>query len=105
MGAKQHAVKLPFLPDSATPNEVRKYLELTLISKHDASPAQAKDIASRWGFGRGYDLRVTGLAQFEELFGKDVGSYLHRSIYQQRVEDWQASFNGHYYYCGLIRRL
>lgn len=99
MSARQHAMKLQFPPDSATPNEVRRYIELTLVDKHDATPEEASEIASRWGFGRGYDFRKTDSHAFSQLFSIDVGPYLHRTVYQHQTDDWDEAFQGRCYYC------
>lgn len=75
-----------------------------LISKHDATPEQAKELAACWGFGRGYDLRNSYLRQFNELFGKNVGPYLYQSVYEQRMQEWETTSSGYYCYCTLIQK-
>lgn len=76
-------------PSLAGPNAVRAYLTSILISKHDAAPERAQQIAGLWELGCPNDLRHASLERFKELFGKEVGTILFRTVQEEiRTEYW-----------------
>ena len=99
MSDKRYHEVLKFPPKTATPNDIRKYVERTLITKHDTDQAFATEVASRWGIGRGVDFRNGSLLRFNKTFGEDVGPYLYRTIRDHKMAEWEATPFAKYYYC------
>lgn len=99
MSDKRYRENLKFPPKTATPNDVRKYVERTLITKHDTTQAFATEVAGRWGIGRGADFRNASLMRFNKTFGEEVGPYLHRTIREHEMDEWEATRFAGYYYC------
>ncbi|KAM3429978.1 hypothetical protein MY4824_007961 [Beauveria thailandica] len=82
------------LPDrSATPKRVREYLAQTLTAKHDVPPDQATELALRWKYGRGSDLRDKG-SDMTSLFGTILGRSLFNSVREDEYLEWRQSIAG-----------
>lgn len=99
MSDKRYQENLKFPSRNATPNDIRKYVERTLITKHDTTQAFATEVAGRWGIGRGADFRTASLLRFNKTFGDDVGPYLYRTIRDHKMEEWEATPLAGCYYC------
>ena len=90
----------PKLPaSSAGPNEVRAYIAEVLMSKQDATPDVAEEIANLWRLGRGSELRDASVKAFKAIFGDYNGWFLFRIVHEDVVEDWQQSTIGVISYC------
>ncbi|KAM3449293.1 hypothetical protein MY3296_007069 [Beauveria thailandica] len=96
------------LPDrSATPKRVREYLAQTLTAKHDVPPDRATELALRWKYGRGSDLRDTD-SDMTSLFGTILGRSLFNSVREDEYLEWRQSIAGvlyHYATFGAILAL
>lgn len=86
-------------PPSAGPSQVREYISHILISKHDATPDLALQIANRWQLGRPIDLRLADLNYFNHVFGHEAGLFLFRTVREDAREEWYASPMGIVCYC------
>lgn len=88
------------LPDrSATPRRVREYIAQTLISNHDVPPDQAEELALRWEYGRGSDLRDAKVDCLNRMFDNSLGRYLFNSVREDELLEWKQSAAGVIYRC------
>lgn len=88
------------LPSFVTgPNEVRAYLTRILVSKHDATPDIAQQIANKWGLGRPGDLRLASERYFDRVFGSEIGTFIFRTVQEDIQAEWYASVPGMLTYC------
>ncbi|KAL5358452.1 hypothetical protein BJX96DRAFT_146628 [Aspergillus floccosus] len=85
---------MPLPPLAAGPNEVRAYITRILVSKHDAAPELAQQIASQWTLGRPGDLRRAGVKYFDQVFGSDIGTFLFRTVQEDIRAEWDKSLPG-----------
>ena len=90
----------PRLPaTSAGPQEVRKYISQTLVSKHHTAPEFADNVAGQWQLGRGSDLQKRTSKHFEKIFGVDIGLYLFECVREDKDQDFQQSMTGIFVGC------
>lgn len=79
-------------PDrAATPKQVRAYLTQALIAKHDVPPDQAKELASRWEYGRGSDLHNARVPFLKEILGDSLGPYFMGTLQDDLFREWRQS--------------
>lgn len=83
--SKQVQPTLP--PPSASVNEVREYIKITLIVKYNTSQEYADEIAMKWTLGRGWTLREYSESDFRRCFGPEIGLSLHRAVKEARKVD------------------
>ncbi|PYH48635.1 uncharacterized protein BP01DRAFT_421069 [Aspergillus saccharolyticus JOP 1030-1] len=65
---------------SATAEEVRKYIIQALVTKHHVTVDFATEQAMHWDIGRGCELRAATLDHLQRVFGDNVGLCLYRAI-------------------------
>ncbi|KAM3562446.1 hypothetical protein MY1884_001841 [Beauveria asiatica] len=95
------------LPDrSATPERVREYLAQTLTANHGVAPDRATELALRWKYGRGSDLRdATGWdlqRVLDTLLGPPIGHYVFNSVREDEYLEWRQSIAGVLYRCATF---
>jgi hypothetical protein len=78
----------------AGPSQVRAYLVNILVHKYEASSEFAQTIADLWQLGRGSDLRHANGREFNQIFGKPVGRYLHETVIDDLYAEWRTSSSG-----------
>jgi hypothetical protein len=82
------------LPQQPNPNAVRAYIRHILITKHDATPQFAEEIAEQWHLGRLRDLYDASAGSLIKRFGPDVGPHIFRSVREDIWVDWWNSYQG-----------
>ncbi|KAE8146125.1 hypothetical protein BDV25DRAFT_144003 [Aspergillus avenaceus] len=87
---------------SASPEEVRRYIIQTLTSKHLTDEKFAEESARSWRVGRGVELHDADLAYFQAIFGVDVGLCLFRSVAEDQNEVWEKSPLGKFSFCVMV---
>ncbi|THC95974.1 hypothetical protein EYZ11_004521 [Aspergillus tanneri] len=64
------------LPQSTGPNAVRYYIRHSLVTKYDATPDFAEEMASLWKWGRVRNFYQGSASSFSRIFGPDTGGTL-----------------------------
>jgi hypothetical protein len=67
----------PQIPDrDASPTSVRNWFVTILTDLHSVSESEARDIASKWKYGRGSELLYYDVDTFRVIFGGEAGTLL-----------------------------
>jgi hypothetical protein len=67
---------MPLPPLDASPATVRTWFTTLLTDLHSVPENEAREIASKWQFGRGSELRYYDVGTFRDIFGAEVGTLL-----------------------------
>ncbi|KAI9930793.1 hypothetical protein MW887_011551 [Aspergillus wentii] len=81
-------------PPSANPSEVRAYLVQVLTNYHSFTEDYSQKLADCWPCGRGWDLYRLEAADYQKLWGKEIGFYLYESVQEDIRADWRQSPEG-----------
>ena len=60
----------------APPSEVQSYFTNILVDLHGIPEKEAKEIGSRWKYGRGSEVTYYDVDTFRAIFGPEVGTVL-----------------------------
>jgi hypothetical protein len=89
--------KLP--AKTARSDTVRKYIAHVLLTRYDATPKFATEIAGLWKVGRGRELCEARREQLENIFGTDFGLCIFRSVRDDEDDDWTQSYTAVFSNC------
>jgi hypothetical protein len=78
---------------TATPDEVRRFLAQLLIASRDLSQDHAHGIASRWGPGTGRELAKYNAAMYTSIFGPEDGWLLFKDLHILNYKTEQAQMS------------
>lgn len=85
---KPKAWRKPVLPaNTATPPQVRLFIEDLLISTRDLSSEHARRIADRWTLGTGHELRSYQVGMFRHVFGIEEGWIIFKEVKMMAVRE------------------
>ncbi|RDW63510.1 hypothetical protein BP6252_11055 [Coleophoma cylindrospora] len=65
---------------TAKPSVVRQYLEHRLTTRYEVDAAAAQELASKWKYGLGDDLRTSTPKDLTELFGPELATPMAKCI-------------------------
>lgn len=89
--------KLPV--KTARSDTVRKYIADVLLTRYDAAPQLANEIAGLWKVGRGRELCEARREQLEKIFGTNFGLCIFRSVRDDEDNDWTQSYTAIFSNC------
>jgi hypothetical protein len=59
---------------NASPAVIQEYFEAILVQNHDVSQSEAQEVARKWQYGRGTELRDFDIHTYRGIFGFEVGA-------------------------------
>ncbi|KAJ3498641.1 hypothetical protein NLG97_g954 [Lecanicillium saksenae] len=88
-----------------TPGQVRAYITHVLVTKHELSPQEAKEIAEKWKIGRGWNFLEASSTMYANVFGDDVGPFLYQTVVNEEKVMWKKTRSAQAYYSTLCYSL